>query len=1202
MVRTPCLLGSIFLAKPSGGGRDVQEQKAEPLASSEEQEGSVSLETPEHQSPDTEWQDLASCLKKLQSHVEALADEPAPPSKTAEVFGGFFHDRRKPEQPEKRGTVQLGGVSITYPLLGCLLAKEVPPVESESEAKTLGVSPGPEALRSQAEVLLAEADGARQEARICEGGIQHDVNYEYESMDSNKDDEKRVPQFSGKLDEYRDYRKRALLYFNGLEDSKQNLAAPRLIANLGGAAFECFRERDPAEFRNTRGVAQLLAVLDERFQFTPEQELSDKLEDLLFRLRRRRGEESTSFVTRFETSLAKVEELITEEQRAERRRQADLQRSEYRRASLDYMVARRQHELTVAGLATGQEPPAEPIAPAPPADLPQLQPFRFPEVVKGFIFLRHIGISLQTRASLLRSSGGSLRYDRVSDLLRRTELDALVASRAQATSHGHGFFADAPEDEDPFEESEGDELEEDYDDDDEYGAFAEGEETELTEEDAVEDEDGDEYSVAMMGYLEARKRLLNLKKARGFKEPVDGHASGKGGHGGTERDRREHRDRDRGRATTPSRRPDFSWRDKEQRRSSQKSYAGRRPRTPPPTRGSGLKGGGKTKTKNKGKGHRASSSSRRGEPAGSQYLGMAISEPKVELDFRPEFSYMAYATAATSTSTSSARPRTSQEFSYVSRQSFSHLESFVEECLTLDRLMGLEPASPESAESCCLVTPPGYAILDTGCTSTLVGDENERLWSAELERKTGGALKPEQGDSDVKFEGINGETRASYRVKYPVRIGPRDGFIQAAVIPGKAPFLLSIQALRAMRAKLDCEHDVLEVPGIGKVPLETNAVGHYLLPLLDFSSGHAFASAEAGLGPDSELVIDEAVSRSDGYAIGALVRLAKVKAAQIGYRSKVFRRPPARLERAWVLVMPLPPVGVCACLVKPDTIQPPRYAHCSHHMIEAFGNATGNTFHCSHCRLKCRECKGRVARVVKATGEIQYSHRKDCAVTPIPGPSAFSLLADGDLVQVEGAPETIDKGGLITYPFSVRRVAMLPSKLEQLKENDRRASEFSLETVNQKPAEQEIKTLKTSGALTGATSTGYPVGHPHPKVPQPAAAAASSSPELGAVMTAVREMLAKEYAAIPQKPDVTMSGESSIVAQIMELEGQAMELMTRAAHLRQQIGMPVNRFLAGPTAQATSQGSTPSSQWPGVSSTAVSDPDASDAWEALRLR
>ena len=60
------------------------------------------------------------------------------------------------------------------------------------------------------------------------------------------------------------------------------------------------------------------------------------------------------------------------------------------------------------------------------------------------------------------------------------------------------------------------------------------------------------------------------------------------------------------------------------------------------------------------------------------------------------------------------------------------------------------------------------------------------------------------------------------------------------MIPGKAPFLLSIQALRAMRAKLDCEHDTLEVPGMGTVPLQVNSVGHYMLPLLEFPSGHAF--------------------------------------------------------------------------------------------------------------------------------------------------------------------------------------------------------------------------------------------------------------------------------------------------------------------------------------------------------------------------
>ena len=221
-------------------------------------------------------------------------------------------------------------------------------------------------------------------------------------METKEDNPKAVPAFDGKLDNYRDYRKRALIYFNSLEDHKQSLAAPRLIASLGGSAFECLRERDPADFRNQRGVMQLLAVLDERFQFTPDKELSDKLEDLFFRLRRRRGEETTSFTTRFETMLAKTEELITEEHRQERRRQTEAQRAEYRRASLDFVVARQRYEAQVAALIESQQPPQEPVAPEPPQDLSQVPGFRFPETMKGFLYLRHIGISIQTRSSLLR--------------------------------------------------------------------------------------------------------------------------------------------------------------------------------------------------------------------------------------------------------------------------------------------------------------------------------------------------------------------------------------------------------------------------------------------------------------------------------------------------------------------------------------------------------------------------------------------------------------------------------------------------------------------------------------------------------------------------------------------------------------------------------------------------------------------------------
>ena len=51
------------------------------------------------------------------------------------------------------------------------------------------------------------------------------------------------------------------------------------------------------------------------------------------------------------------------------------------------------------------------------------------------------------KASRLRSAGGSLRYDKVSELLRKTELDALIASRG-TKAPGHGFYAE-PDDYEP---------------------------------------------------------------------------------------------------------------------------------------------------------------------------------------------------------------------------------------------------------------------------------------------------------------------------------------------------------------------------------------------------------------------------------------------------------------------------------------------------------------------------------------------------------------------------------------------------------------------------------------------------------------------------------------------------------------------------------------------------------------------------------
>ncbi|CAE7487604.1 unnamed protein product, partial [Symbiodinium necroappetens] len=1015
-------------------------------------------------------------------------------------------------------------------------------------------------------------------ASSIQGGARQHTSTSRDMIMENKiDDSKLVPSFDGKLDQYRDYRKRALLYFNSLEDAKQNLAGPRLISNLSGPAFECFRERDPADFRNPRGVLQLLAILDDRFQFSPEQDLSDRLEELFFRLRRRRGEETTSFSTRFETLMAKTEALITEEQRAERKKQQDLQRAEYRRQSLDFIVARQEYEALLTTLADGADRPEAPRPPVPPQEMPTVQPFSFPETMKGFLFLRHIGISLQTRSSLLRSSGGSLRYDRVSDLLRRTELDALVAARAQPQGQGHGFMADAATEDNDDDDDWPAEDEVEYDD---FGGYVEEEESEESFED--EQEDGavdDEYDAAMVGYLEARRKFMDLRRARGFQEPEQSSSTAKGASKHRDRDRRDDRREGRGKPTGPSRRPDFSWRERDRRKPGQQQR-GRRPGTPPPTR---KKGTGKTK--NRGKGSRAGSSSRRGEPAGAQYLGMAVNAATTSSmtasphDFVPEFSFAAFPVSvppppgldASSTSSTGAR-----QCGFVSRFALSSVEQFAEECLELDRSLGLVCPEQGEEQACCLVTPPGYAILDTGCTSTLVGSENERLWRAELEKR---------------FEGINGETRASYQVRYPVRIG------------------------------------------MGEVKLKLNSVGHYMIPLLDFPgeqspsdrvpNDHALASAEVEP-PGLKVELRDNASSPDQSAsvehtVPKYQSAWRVRAAQIGYRAKVIRRPPPQLKGGWVTVLSLddqslkvavewtrcedcvgqqhllhlgsvmmrvsslkislvvtlirpplthstPTIMPCKCLSGPDSEQMPQYAHCGSHFIESFGNATGTTWHCTVCRAKCRECKGRVARWIKSTNKIEYSHRKDCAATPVPGPSGITLLADGDLVRVSDADATIDKHGKVPYPFNVRQVALFTEKLQALKEAENGRTDippgpFSLTSQKEtKPEIKEIKGTVSAGRMTVGTagmaassegSRGYPTVQHRPQI-EP-----HTLDDVTKVQQTVRDMLAREYQTFPTSTatDVPMAATKSIPDQVKDLEEQAAALIAQVPDQRNHSGV-----------------------------------------------
>ena len=431
----------------------------------------------------------------------------------------------------------------------------------------------------------------------------------------------------------------------------------------------------------------MLAVLDSRFQFAPEQELSDWMENLLCRMRRKRGEETTAYTTRFETTLAKVEDLITAELRLERRRQQDFQRAEFRRASLDYMVALQAHQATVAGLTEGATQPEPTVGPPAPEEPPVVEQFQSPEVIKGFLYLRHVGITLQTWASLLRSSGGSLRYEKEAELLRKTELDAMVVGRA--TSQDDDYDEDYDD-------------EEDWSGEDDFGGFAEDEETEGAEgnggELAEEDED---YDSAMLGYLEARQKLMALRKARGFKEPSDQGAETKQAPSYRSRPSSSHRDGHRNgkprSSSSAGRSRDFQW--KERSRHSSSSQRRPRQKTPPPGRDRRAKGKGKGKSPGKRQGARK-------EPTGAQYLGMAKAtssgaassqQTPFPVQFQPEFNFMAVHSGNVAT----------QEFGIDPAAATTSVESLKNQCLVQDDLLGLCSAASARAEACCPVTPLG---------------------------------------------------------------------------------------------------------------------------------------------------------------------------------------------------------------------------------------------------------------------------------------------------------------------------------------------------------------------------------------------------------------------------------------------------------------------------------------------------------------
>ena len=134
--------------------------------------------------------------------------------------------------------------------------------------------------------------------------------------------------FSGAPSEYRLFRRKILLSVASLEEKHLYLAGPRILNRLQGEAWRATEHLSIGELRTEQGWLKVLRALDDHYRYLPETELNECVDEFLFHLKRRGNEGPTAFVSRFKAVLSRLESLVAAERAQQkgstkRRRAAD---------------------------------------------------------------------------------------------------------------------------------------------------------------------------------------------------------------------------------------------------------------------------------------------------------------------------------------------------------------------------------------------------------------------------------------------------------------------------------------------------------------------------------------------------------------------------------------------------------------------------------------------------------------------------------------------------------------------------------------------------------------------------------------------------------------------------------------------------------------------------------------------------------------
>ena len=138
-----------------------------------------------------------------------------------------------------------------------------------------------------------------------------------------------------------------------------------------------------------------------------------------------------------------------------------------------------------------------------------------------------------------------------------------------------------------------------------------------------------------------------------------------------------------------------------------------------------------------------------------------------------------------------------------------------------------------------MTIPEGHAILDCGAAMDCIG-EVAAARTAQAITASGETRRPAVVDKIQRFKfGSDGDpVEASFAVTLPVRIGDAKTWIEAFVVPGSTPHLISRRWLSQHRCVVNFDPNklCLESPEFGSIPLVVHSSGHLLLSLVNSSN------------------------------------------------------------------------------------------------------------------------------------------------------------------------------------------------------------------------------------------------------------------------------------------------------------------------------------------------------------------------------